>query len=249
MTAALTLCFLLQAKPGDEHLQALRKALEATAARPYAYQVKGRFERGGEWAPPDILSSRMKQYQSARKGELILVKGPEGLWKTADERLGEQVEKPDPDAADIVRTLSGAEPAHRIVGRLLEEVLRGHEPEDREVDGVLCRRYQLYYAPAGLKEGLQKQLDKAVQSGGLAKPDEVRWASSLRGTLRIYVSKAEGRLVKAVEERSVKIAYKVPESAPDLKSYKLEMEIEVLDWGKAAPQIPAEIKERLGFKD
>jgi hypothetical protein len=247
--SALALVLLLQAKAGDEHLQAIRRALEATAARPYAYQVAGRFERGGEWAPPDILSSRMKQYQSARKGDKILVKGPEGLWKTPEDRLGEQVEKPDPDAADIVRTLSGAEPAHRIVGRLLEEVEKGREPEEREVDGLMCRRYQLYYAAAALKEGLQKQLDKAVQAGGLAKPDEVRWSSSLKGSLRIYVSKADGRLVKAVEERSVKLAYKVPESAPEVRAYKLEMEVAVLDWGKAAVQIPAEVREKLGIKD
>jgi hypothetical protein len=246
---AIALALLVQATAPDEHLRALRRALEATAAKPYAYQVRGRFERSGEWAPPDVLSSRMKQYQSARKGDLILVKGPEGLWKTPEERLGEQVEKPDPDAADIVRTLSGAEPAHRIVGRLLDEVEKGREPEDREVDGLPCRRYQLYYPAPGLRDALQKQLDKAVQSGGLPKPDEIRWASSLKGTLRIYVSKADGRLVKAVEERSVKIAYKVPESAPEVKAYRLEMEVEVIDWGKAAVQLPAEIRAKLGMQD
>lgn len=245
----LLLALLLQARAGEEHLKAVAKALETTASRPYAYQVRGRFERGGEWAPPDLLSSRMKQYQSARKGELILVKGPEGLWKTPEERLGEQVEKPDPDAADIVRTLSGAEPAHRFVARLLEDVEKGREPEDRDVDGLPCRRYQLYYATSALKEGLQRQLDKATAAGGIAKPDEIRWSSSLKGSLRIYIVRADGRLLKAVEERSVKIAYKVPESAPEVKAYKLETEIEVLDWGKAAPQLPPEIKERLGIKD
>jgi hypothetical protein len=233
----------------DEHLQAIRKALETTATRPYAYQVKGRFERAGEWKPDDVLTSRMKQYQSARKGKAVLVKGPEGLWKTDEERLGEKVEKPDPDAADIVRTLAGAEPPHRIVERLLEEVEKGREPEEREVDGALCKRYALNYPAAGLKESLGRQLDKAVASGGLARPDEVRWSSSLKGSLRIYVSKKDGRLVKAVEERSVKITYKVPESQPEVKAYKLEMEIEILDWGRAALQLPAEVKDRLGVKD
>ena len=244
--AALALSLLLQ---GEEHLRAIREALKVTASKPYAYQVKGRFERAGEWKPDDVLTSRMKQYQSARKGELILVKGPEGLWKTPEERLGEKVEKPDPDAADIVRTLSGAEPPHRLVERLLEEVEKGREPEEREVDGAPCRRYALNYPSAALKESLGKLLDKAVASGGLAKPDEVRWSSSLKGSLRIYVSKKDGRLVKAVEERSVKIAYKVPESQPEVKAYKLEMEVEVLDWGKAAVQLPAEVKDRLGVKD
>ena len=243
------IALLLLLPQGEEHLRAIRDALKVTASKPYAYQVKGRFERAGEWKPDDLLTSRMKQYQSARKGELILVKGPEGLWKTAEERLGEKVERPDPDAADIVRTLSGAEPPHRLVERLLEEVEKGREPEDREVDGVPCRRYALSYPSAGLKESLGKLLDKAVASGGLAKPDEVRWSSSLKGSLRIYVAKKDGRLMKAVEERSVKIAYKVPESQPEVKAYKLEMEIEVLDWGKAAVQLPPEVKDRLGVKD
>src|SRR5688572_16605905 len=178
--AALALLLTLQ----DEHLQAIRKALDHTATQPYAYQVKGRFERAGEWKPDDVLTSRMKQYQSARKGKVILVKGPEGLWKTDEERLGEKVEKPDPDAADIVRTLSGAEPPHRIVERLLEEIEKGREPEEREIDGLLCRRYALSYPAAGLKESLGRLLDKAVASGGMSKPDEVRWASSLKGGLR-----------------------------------------------------------------
>ena len=244
--AALALSLLLQ---GEEHLRAIREALKVTAAKPYAYQVKGRFERAGEWKPDDVLTSRMKQYQSARKGELILVKGPEGLWKTAEERLGEKVERPDPDAADIVRTLSGAEPPHRLVERLLEEVEKGREPEEREVDGLLCKRYALSYPAAGLKESLGKLLDKAVASGGIAKPDEVRWSSSLKGSLRIYVAKKDGRLVKAVEERSVKIAYKVPESQPEVKAYKLEMEIDVLNWGQAPLQLPPEVKDRLGVKE
>lgn len=233
----------------DEHLRAIREALERTAARPYAYQVKGRFERAGEWTPDDLLTSRMKQYQSARRGELVLVKGPEGLWKTPDERLGEKVEKPDPDAADIVRTLSGAEPPHRLVARLLEEVARGREPDEREIEGLPCLRYALSYPSAALREGLQKQLDRAVASGGLAPPDEIRWASGLKGGLRVYVAKKDRRLLKAVEERSVKIAYKVREGQPEVKAYKLEMEIDVLDWGQAAPQLPPEVKERLGLRD
>lgn len=245
--AALALSLLLA--QGEEHLKAIREALDRTAAKPYAYQVKGRFERAGEWKPDDVLTSRMKQYQSARKGGLILVKGPEGLWKTPEERLGEKVEKPDPDAADIVRTLSGAEPPHLLVGRLLEEVARGREPEEREVDGVVCRRYALSYATPGLKEGLLRQLDRAVAAGGLAKPDEIRWSSSLKGSLRIYVAKKDGRLLKAVEERSVKIAYKVPESQPEVKAYKLEMEVEVSEWGTSTLQLPAEVKERLGLKE
>jgi len=226
--------------------EALRRAIEATAAQPYSYQVKGRFERAGEWRPDGLLSSRMKQYQSARYGERVLVKGPEGLWKTPDERIGEKVERPDPEAVDIVRTLAAPEPPHRAVERLLADVTKIREPEERELEGTLCARYSLYYRSDVLKEGLQKQLERAI-AAGLPKPDEIRWSSGLKGQLRIYVRKKDGRLWKAVEERSVKIAYKVPDGPPDVKTYKLEME---LSFGEAAPvALPPEVRERLGLKD
>ncbi len=51
--------------------------------------------------------------------------------------------------------------------------------------------------------------------------------------------------MKAVDERSVKIAYKVPDQQPDLKTYKTEMDFELSDWGKAKPQLPPEVKQRL----
>jgi hypothetical protein len=224
--------------------EALRRALENTAAQAYAYQVKGRFERAGEWTADGVLTSRMKQYQSARVGEKILVKGPEGLWKTPDERIGERVENPDPEAVDIVRTLSGAEPPHRLVERLLQDVTRIREPEERELEGVPCERYSLYYKSDVLKDALQKALEKAI-AAGLPKPDEIRWSSGLKGQLRVYVRKKDRRLWKAVEERSVKLAYKVPDGPPEVKTYKLEMELTL---GEAAPpQLPPEVKERLGL--
>lgn len=234
---------------GDEHLDALRKAIAKTAETSYAFEVKGRFERSGEYFPGPLLASRMKVYQSARFGEKILVKGPEGLWKTPEERLGEKVEKPDPDAADIVRTLQGAEAPHRILETLLADVEKGREPEDREVDGVMCRRYVLAYKVAAAKESLSTQMDKAVAAGYLKRPDEIRWSSSMKASLRVYVGKKDGLLVRIIDERSVKIAYKVPESQPEIKSYKNEMEFDFSKWGKAELALPKEVKERLGLKE
>jgi hypothetical protein len=236
--------------PQDPHLDAIKKVLQQAGEEGYAYRVKGRFERDGEFLPGPILTSRMKIYQSARHAEKLLVKGPDGLWKTAEDRLGEKTEKgADPEAADIVRTLQGAEAPHRIVELLLGEVDKGREPEDREVEGVMCRRYVLYYRPAALKESLEKMMEKAIEKRTLTRPDEIRWSSSARGTLRIYVSRKDGRLVKAIDERSVKIAYKVPEQQPDLKTYKTEMEFEFTDAGKAKLQLPKEVRERLEIKD
>lgn len=243
------LALLLFLLPQDEHLEAIKKVLRTAGDEGYAYRVKGRFERDGEFLPGPILTSRMKVYQSARHAGMILVKGPDGLWKSAEDRLGEKTEKIDPEAADIVRTLQGAEAPHRILEVLLADVDKGREPEDREVEGVMCRRYVLYYRAAALKESLEKMMSKAIEKRTLTRPDEIRWSSSARGTLRLYVSRTDGRLVKAIDERSVKIAYKVPDQQPDLKTYKTEMEFEFTDAGKAKLQLPREVKERLEIRD
>lgn len=236
--------------PQDAHLDAIKKVLQTAGEEGYAYRVKGRFERDGEFLPGPILTSRMKVYQSARHAEMILVKGPDGLWKTAEDRLGEKTEKGiDPEAADIVRTLKGAEAPHRILEVLLADVDKGREPEDREVEGVMCRRYVLYYRAAALKDSLEKMMEKAIEKRTLTRPDEVRWSSTGRGTLRIYVSRKDGRLLKAIDERSVKIAYKVPEQQPDLKTYKTEMEFEFTDPGKPRLQLPKEVRRRLDIKE
>jgi hypothetical protein len=242
------LLLLLLLTPQDEHLEAIKKVLHAAGDEGYAYRVKGRFERDGEVFPDGILTSRMKIYQSARHGEKILVKGPEGLWKTPEERLGEKTEKIDPEAADIVRTLQGAEAPHRIIESLLGEADRGRDPEEREVEGAMCRRYLLYYKAPALKESLEKMIDKAVEKRLLTRPDEIRWSSTARGSLRVYVGKKDGRLVRAVDERSVKIAYKVPEQQPELKTYKTEMEFDFSDHGKAKLQLAKEVQERLDIK-
>ena len=246
MRLLLLLPLLFQA---DENLDAIRKVLRAAGDEGYAYKVKGRFEREGEFLPGPILTSRMKVYQSARNGEKILVKGPEGLWKTPEERLGEKTEKVDPDAADIVRTLQGAEAPHRIIETLLLDVDKGRDSEDREVEGVMCRRWVLYYRAPVLKDALEKLIDKAVEKRTLTRPDEIRWSSSAKGTLRIYVGRKDGKLVRAIDEKSVKIAYKVPDQQPEVKTYKTEMEFEFSDPGKPKLQLPKEVKERLSIKD
>lgn len=240
---------LLAVLAQDPHLDAIRTSLRKTAEASYAYEAKGRFERQGEWLPPGILTSRVKQYQSARNGDRLLVKGPEGLWLTAEERLGEKVERPDPQAADIVRGLQGADAPHRIVERWLADVTRGRAPEEREVAGVPCRRYTLYFKPAALRETLEAHLEKSIAAGRVPRPDEVRWASGMKGSLRLYFAREGGHLLKAIEERSVKIAYKVPDQAPDVKTYKLETELVLSAWGAAEPQLPPEIKARLEIRE
>jgi hypothetical protein len=243
--AAALLALLLQADPS---LDPVLTALRATGEASYRYQVGGRFERSGEYEPGPLLVSRMKAYQSVRHKDLMLVKGPEGLWRTPEERLGEKVEKPDPDAADMVRTLQGAEAPHRLIEALLAEASKAQPADERDVDGIPCLRYLVSYRNEALKESLKKAIDRSVERKTLERPDEVRWASSMKGSLRIYIHKAEKRLLKAVDERSVKLAYKVPDGQPEVKSYKTEMEVVVSDWGRARAEFPAELRERLGLK-
>jgi hypothetical protein len=244
---SLALCLSLQAASADEHLDALRKAVDKTGSAAYSYQVKGRFERAGEFVPEALLTSRIKLYQSARHGEKILVKGPEGLWKTPEERIGEKVEKPDPDAAAMVRTLQEAEAPHRMAAELLKSVARGRAPEDRELDGIPCRRYQLGFTAESVRASLEKQIEKALKAGTLERPDEIQWGTA-KGSLRIYVHRLDGRLVKLIDERLVRMAYKRDEST-QIKIYKTDMELDFRDWGRAQAALPPEVKEKLGIKE
>ncbi|HXX94187.1 MAG TPA: hypothetical protein VEN81_11180 [Planctomycetota bacterium] len=229
----------------EDPAQSLRAAIQRTAGEGYAYQVKGKFDRAGEWIPAGVLTSRIKLYQSVRYGEAILVKGPEGLWRTPDERIGEKVKKgADPEAEPIVRLLEETEPPHKILERALEQATRVLEPENHEVNGVLCRRYLVPLKKEPLQEFLQAHLDKAVKNGTLERPDEIHWAF-LRGTVAVYVSSAEGTLRKIKDERSVEIAYKVPDASPRTKKYKLEWDFEFTQSGQAKLTLPKEVKERL----
>ena len=236
------------ASPGPEDSQAIRDAIGKTAAEGYAFVVKGKYYRSGEFTPRGLLTSRIRQYQSARFGEAILVKGPEGLWKTPEERLGEKVENPDPQAPEIVRLLQDAAPPHVMAQDLLGLAQKVLGPEDREVDGTACRRYQLTFPAASLKDSIGRQLAKEIKAGTVAPPDEVRW-STVKGGVRLYVDKLTGRLVKAVHERSVKIAYKVPDQQPEVKTYKVEMEFEFSPLDPAKISVPREVMEKLGIKE
>lgn len=247
-TAALALLVALPAFKAEDPAEAVRKALKKSADEGYAYEVKGKYDRAGEWAPAGVLTSRIKQYQSARFGETILVKGPEGLWKTPDERLGEKVQRPDPEAEPIVRLLQETEPPHKILERVLDQASKVYDPEDREVDGTVCRRYLVPIKKEPLKEYLQQHLDRAVKNGTLDRPDEVRW-TWMKGTVAVYVSRKEGTLRKISDERAVEIAYKVPDSSPKLKKYKLDLHFDFAQTGQAKLALPKEVKDRLGLKE
>lgn len=232
----------------EDPLDGIRKAIEKTATAPYAYRVDGRFSRSGEFAPEATLTAQIKHYQSARNGERILVKGPEGLWKTPEERLGEKVENPDKEAPDMVRTLQEAEAPHRMVEYLLTLVTKGREPVERDVEGVACRRWTLAFTKDALKSSLDRQMSKSVKAGTLRRPDEVRW-STAAGSLVVYAHKRDGHLVQALDERRVQIAYNVPDQQPEVRVYKIEYKFVFAEWGKAKLALPKEVRERLEIRD
>ena len=248
MTRLLPVLLALLAPAGDPADQ-VRDAIKKTADEGYAYEVKGKYDRAGEWLPAGVLTSRIKLYQSVRFGEAILVKGPEGLWKTPDERIGEKLQKgADPEAEPIVRLLQETEPPHKILERALEQSSKVLDPEIRDIDGLACRRYLIPIKKETLKESLQIHLDKAVKAGTVERPDETHW-SLMRGSVIVYVARDKGTLRKFRDERSVEIAYKVPDSSPKTKRYKIEWEFDLTQGGEAKLQLPKEVKERLGIKE
>lgn len=249
LLAAALAGFWLQAAPPDEILQALRECLRKTAAAGYAYRVRGRHERAGEYLPEGLLVSRVRQYRSVRLGHRVLVRGPEGLWKTPGERIGESVERPDPESDAIVRLLADAAPPHEILDRTLHGVERGRPPEERVLEGLPCLRYRLAFRDAFLKESLAAQIDKAVRAGTLRCPDEIRWATTLHGAIALTVRRADGLILGARDERSVKVVYRRPDGPPEVKTYRLEMEFEFSDWGAVRADIPPEVRARLEAGD
>lgn len=240
------LLLLLVLPPTDRYLEDLREAIDRTAAGGYAYEVKGRFDRTGTFLQEEILTSRIKLYRSVRHGKKVLVYGPEGLWRTPRERLGERVENPDPDAPRIVRTLEEATPPHVVVARLLDRVTKGRKPELRQYDGVACRRYLLAFPRKVLEESLGRQLKKAVRDGELAEPEKVFW-SSARGRLLVYVTPKDGRLFRVLDHRSVRVSWDESDERP--KSYRLVMEYRFSEREKDRPSIPPEVRKRLGIEN
>lgn len=238
------LLLLAAAFPSDRYLEDIRTAIDRTAADGYAYGVEGRFERHGVYASGDVLTSTIRTYRSIRHGEKILVKGPEGLWRTPEERLGEKVENPDPDAPRIIRTLESARSPHVMLRLLLQYVTKGRRPVDRDVDGVRVRRYTLSFTRESLRKSLEEQMEKALKAGQLDRPDRTRW-STARGDLLVYVSRGEGRLFRVIDRRTVKLIYEKPDERPVVKTYRLEMTYRYSKWGGANPEVPPEVRERL----
>ena len=234
---------LLSATPSqDDPFAPVRSALEKTAAESYAFKVSGKYDRSGEYSPPGTLTSRIRQYRSARIENRILVRGPEGLWKKPKERIGEKMENPDPDADDIVRTLAEAELPHLMVKYLLGMATGLRGPVDREVNGVRCRRYMLALDRDKVRKELEPRIERAVRAGILDRPDDIWW-SSARAKAWIYVDRESGRLVWVKDERSVKVAYKIEgQSRNRTRTYKTDMFVVFSDWGGAKTELPPVLK-------
>lgn len=238
----LSLCLFNADGQNDDSLEPIREAIRKTEEESYAYHVRGRFVRSGEFLPPNVLTSRIKQYRSVRNGKKLLLKGTEGLWLAPGERAGERTGKLPEDDEAIRRTLREAAPPHRMIEELFPLVKRATAPEDREISGELCRRYRLVFDPVKLKNSLEQQMRKSIEARTLEKPDATLW-TTLRGYLYVYVSRRHGRLLKVSDERSVKIVY-----GPERKvRYESELTLELSSWGGAKVSIPNEVKQRLGI--
>jgi hypothetical protein len=218
----------------------IKSAVDNTSQSSYAYRVGGRFVREGVFTPPDLLTARIDGFQSARNGTKILIKGPEGLWKTPDERIGEQVEGTPAVVADKVATLREAERPHRMLSELLADV-KGAPAR------VASGEYRLAYDPEKVRAYLQKEIEKAVERKTLDKPDQISWETA-SGTLRVHVARPAGTILKFSDERSVSIGYRRGEGAVERRRYRTEMEFELSAHGTAKIELPDEVKEKLGIK-
>jgi hypothetical protein len=218
----------------------IKSAVDNTSQSSYAYRVGGRFVREGVFTPPDLLTARIDGFQSARSGTKILIKGPEGLWKTPDERIGEQVEGTPAVVADKVATLREAERPHRMLSELLADV-KGAPAR------VASGEYRLAYDPEKVRAYLQKEIEKAVERKTLDKPDQISWETA-SGTLRVHVARPAGTILKFSDERSVSIGYRRGEGALERRRYRTEMEFELSAHGTAKIELPDEVKEKLGIK-
>ncbi len=221
-------------------IDSVKSAIETTSKTSYAYRVGGRFKREGVFIPPDLLTARIDGFQSVRHGAKILVKGPEGLWKTPDERIGEQVEGTPPEVFDKVTTLREAERPHEMLAVLLADVKSGRELESGG-------GYSFAYDPEKVRTYLQKELEKAVERKTIAKPDTVAWDTA-EGRLRVHLAKPGGLILKFSEERSVSIRYKREGEPEERKRYRTEMEFELMSHGTAKVELPDEVRKRLGLK-
>ena len=228
-------------------MEAVRTAIERTAAERYSYRVRGKFDRTGEFKPTAVLTATIASFRSARNGGVIFVKGPEGLWKTPDERLGEQVQNPDKEAVEIVQTLWDAEPPHRMLLEILPKLEKGRTADDKKMDGIQCKAYYFRVEEATLRPSIERQLQKAIDGGAIPKPDTIQW-STLKSSVRIYVDRSDGTLVHVYDERSVKIAYK-GSGTEESRLYRNDMEYTFSGHAQAKLQLPKEILERLGIEE
>ncbi len=246
MQMLLLLTALLAQSPADDVKAAVQKTGEAA----YTYEVAGRFKRTGEWLPNEVLSARIAEFQSARFRNTILVKGPEGLWKTPGERIGEATENQKADVEDIMKVLEEAQPPHRMAGELAAAAIKVSQSGETDLPtSGTCRILWIVFNEERIKKELKDQLDEDVKRGKMKKPDTVLWPS-MSGSARVYVRKEDGRIARITEQYSLKIQYRPdPEQRPDEKTYKLEMTFKLSDFGATKLELPVEVKERLGVKE
>lgn len=243
--AVLMALLALQDPAADPCAQAVREAATRTGTVSYRYRVGGRFDRTGEFAPPATLTSSIGGFRSARHGARILVKGPDGLWKTPGERIGEKTEKPGADDDAIVRTLEEAQPPHEMIAEYLALAARGSVDEDIALGARVCT---LPYDKEKLRRAVDEQMRKSIERGGLEKPDDVKWAS-LQGRFRAWVDRKTGVLQRFRDERSVKIVHRRQDAADDVRTYRIEMEFTLSDHGTATIDLPAEVRQKLKLED
>ena len=230
----------------DPELETIQQSIDKTAKGPYFYTVQGRFRRTGVFTPPQLLTARIQQFQSASHGTLQLVKGPEGLWSPPHSRIGEKIEGLNPEIASIMLALQDAEIPHRQIRNILPLLKNGREESPRTVEGISCRILRFSFQKEKMQKEIEAQLEKGVARGVLQKPTLVRWGT-LRGTVRFYIHAKEKYLVRVIDRRSVKVFYRTT-GVEEVKKYTNEIDYRFSGQGGAKPNLPDEVRKKLGLR-
>jgi hypothetical protein len=218
----------------------VRRALDLTAGRSYAFVSEGQFRMTGAFEPPDLLAAGIETSRCVRRGDAILVRGPGGPWTPpgADARPA-AAPAPRRDA-ELRRTLAAAAPPHAILATMLRAADGGKRDADRHVRGTLCTQYVLEFQKQPLMNQMAGWMGDTVDRQAMAMPDGALWAT-LKGALWADVDKDEGRLVQAYFTSSVEIRRQ-----NKVTRYRAAWTFEFSGFGEAKPEIPAEAARLLG---
>jgi hypothetical protein len=158
-----------EAATGCDPVAIIRKAIDLTAGRSYAFISDGRFRMTGTFTPPDLLVTVVESHRSIRRGDKVVGLGPTGIWKLPG-APGEAAAGPaTPKVLEIRRTLEAIDPPHEHLSTMLAAVERGIRDADRQVRGTPTTQYVLTFKRQPLVNADDAGQDRGLTSTAAAR--------------------------------------------------------------------------------